>query len=60
MRWSKVWNQASWLLYKATSVPSKLVGWGLSVHKCLREDNSVNEANVESYHRPTSRYYYYN
>ena len=57
MRWSKFWNGASWLLYKTTSVPSKLVGWGLLVHKWLREDDSVNEARVEGYHRPNSRYY---
>lgn len=37
MRWSKVLNQAAWLFYKTTSVPSKLVGWGLVVHKWIRE-----------------------
>lgn len=58
MKWSKVWNRVSWLFYKTTSVPSRMVGWGLSVHNWLREDDSVNEANVEGYHRPTSRYYY--
>lgn len=57
MRWSKVWNQASWLFYKTTSVPSRLVGWGLLVHNWLRSDDSVNKANVEGYHKPTSRRY---
>lgn len=58
MNLSKVLNQTSWLLYKATSIPSKLVGWGLYLHKHIREDNSVNESKMESYHRPTSRHYW--
>lgn len=51
-------NRASWLLYKATSVPSIMVGLLLEVYSMTRETNTVNESKVESYHLPTSRHYW--
>jgi len=51
-------NRVGWLLYKATSVPSIMVGLLLEVYSMTREDDSVNESKVESYHRPTFRYYW--
>jgi hypothetical protein len=49
------WRRISKLFYIATSIPSSLVGLGLCVHRWLRTNDSVNQANVESYHRRTFR-----
>ena len=51
-------NRVSWLLYKATSVPSIMVGLLLEVYSMTRETDTVNESKVENYHLPTSRHYW--
>ncbi len=47
MRWSNSVRKISGFFYKLAEIPSELVGWGLSIHRLVRSDDSVNKANEE-------------
>lgn len=53
-----------WLFYKGTSLPSRMVGVGLAVHKWVRElreeslDPDEHQVQITTYRRPFKDSYY--